>query len=135
MAFVVDASVAATWMYKDEDHPDAAYAFDLLRAEVALAPAIWWFEVRNLMVTGERRQRFTRDEVEALRKSLAVLPVEIDRDPDEDRVFDLARRHRLTIYDAAYLELALRHRLALASLDRALIAGATAEGVQLIRSA
>ena len=91
MPFVLNASVTATWMYKDEDHPDAAHAFDLLAHDTALVPGIWWFEVRNLMITGERRRRFSRVEVETLRRDLDRLPIEIDRDPDEDAIFDLAR--------------------------------------------
>jgi predicted nucleic acid-binding protein len=134
MPFVLDASVTATWMYKDEEHPDAAHAFDLLARDTALAPAIWWFEVRNLLVTGERRKRFSRAEVETLRRDLGKFPIEIDRDPDENAIFGLARRYRLTFYDAAYLDLAVRRKTPLATLDRALVAGAEGERVKLVRS-
>jgi predicted nucleic acid-binding protein len=122
-------------MYKDEDHPDAAHAFDLLLAEIAVVPAIWWFEVRNLLIMGERRKRFSRDEVDMLRKDLDAFPIETDYVPDEGAIFDLARRHNLTFYDGTYLELALRRRLRLATLDRALITAARATGVGLVQSA
>lgn len=134
MPFVLDASVTGTWMYKDEDHLDAAHAFDLLLAEIVVMPAIWWFEVRNLLITGERRKRFSRDEVDTLRNDLDAFPIEIDHVPDEGAIFDLARRHNLTFYDGAYLELAVRRRLPLATLDRALITAARAMGVGLVRS-
>jgi predicted nucleic acid-binding protein len=135
MSFVLDASVTATWMYKDENHPNAAHAFELLSTDIARVPGIWWFEVRNLLITGERRKRLSRGEVETLRHDLDALPIEIDRAPDESTIFDLARRHDLTFYDAAYLELAIRRRLPLATLDGALIAAARARGVDLIQSA
>jgi predicted nucleic acid-binding protein len=135
MPFVLDASVTGTWMYKDEDHPDAAHAFDLLLAEIAVVPSIWWFEVRNLLIMGERRKRFSRDEVDTLRKDLDAFPIEVDHVPDESAIFDLARRHGLTFYDGAYLELAIRRGLPLATLDGALIAATRAVGVALVESA
>ena len=74
-------------------------------------------------------------EVETLRGYLGTLPNEIDRGPDERAIFDLARRHDLIIYDGAYLELALRRRMPFATLDRALITRARAEGAPLVRGA
>ncbi len=57
MPFVVDASVAACWAFRDEDHPVADAALERLRTDEAAAPALWWFEVRNILVVSERRKR------------------------------------------------------------------------------
>jgi hypothetical protein len=57
MAFVPDASIAACWVFQDEDHPDAERAFLRMGAEEAVVPCLWWFEVRNILVVNERRQK------------------------------------------------------------------------------
>ena len=57
MAFVLDASITACWAFQDEDHPDARLAFGRIRGEEAVVPGLWWFEVRNILVVNERRQR------------------------------------------------------------------------------
>ncbi len=56
MAFILDASVTACWAFDDEDHPDAAEAFDRMADEEAVAPSLWWFEVRNILIVNERRR-------------------------------------------------------------------------------
>ncbi len=132
MPFVLDASIAACWAFEDEDHPIAALAFERIRTDEALAPSVWWFEVRNTLIVNERRGRLTDADVRAFLKALAGLGVTLDRSPDETDVLALARRHRLTIYDAAYLELARRQNVPLATLDADLAAAARSEGVALI---
>lgn len=94
-------------------------------------PALWWFEVRNALVVNERRWRLTEADTADFLRGLARLPIGIDRSPDEDGVLTLARRHRLTVYDAAYLEVARRESLPLACLDGALRNAAVASGVPL----
>jgi hypothetical protein len=59
MTFVLDASITACWAFQDEDHPDASLAFDQMRAEEAVAPCLWWFEVRNILIVNERRADLT----------------------------------------------------------------------------
>ena len=132
MPFVLDASVTACWAFNDEDHPSANAALDLLRTDEAIVPALWWFEVRNILVVNERRNRLTERDSKAFLRDLARLPVIIDRTPDEAEVMRLARTHRLSVYDAAYLELAKRNGQALATLDGELIRAAHAELVPLI---
>jgi predicted nucleic acid-binding protein len=83
------------------------------------------------LVVGERRQRIDAQQVGRFLELIADLPVEIDNSPNERLILTLARRHRLTFYDAAYLELALRHE-ALATLDDELLRAAEREGVALV---
>jgi predicted nucleic acid-binding protein len=132
MPFVVDASITACWALHDEDHPRADLAFARLRTDDALAPALWWFEVRNILVVSERRKRLTAAETAVFLRDLARLPITIDRAPEESEVLRLARAHQLSVYDAAYLELAQRNRADLATLDKHLVRAARAEGVRLI---
>lgn len=132
MPFVVDASVTACWLMPDEAHPLATVAYQRLAADHAIAPALWWFEVRNLLVVNERRGRLDAAKSDRALALLRRHPILIDRLPDEPAILALARRHRLTVYDAAYLELALRQAVPLATLDDALTAAARAENVGLM---
>jgi predicted nucleic acid-binding protein len=132
MPFVIDASVAACWAFKDEGHATATQALDRLRTDTALAPNLWWFEVRNTLIVSERRGRITAADTAAFLRLLGRLDVTLDRTPDEAAVLALARQHRLTVYDAAYLELAGRERAPLATLDSALAGAARAERVPLL---
>ena len=133
MAFVLDASITACWAFQDEDHPDAALALDQMRTEEAVVPCLWWFEVRNTLVVNERRRRIAESGTATFLLSLSRLRIRIDRAPDEGAVLRLARTHRLSVYDAAYLELAQREALPLATLDADLKQAAAAEGVALNR--
>jgi predicted nucleic acid-binding protein len=132
MPFVLDASVAACWAFDDEDHPVAALALERIRTDEALVPSLWWFEVRNMLTVNERRGRIAEADTAAFLRSLSRLGVAVDRSPDEGAVLSLARRRRLTVYDASYLELALREALPLATLDAELARAARAEGQPLV---
>jgi predicted nucleic acid-binding protein len=129
MVFVLDTSVAAAWAFADEDHPVAHAALDRLRTEEAVAPALMWFELRNVLIVNERRGRLTEAKTAAFLRAIARLPIATDRDPVEDDVLALARRHRLSVYDAATLELARRLAAPLVTLDAALAKAAVAEGL------
>jgi predicted nucleic acid-binding protein len=132
MRFVLDASVAINWAMRDESSPVADLAFSELRSGTAMAPAIWWYEVRNILVVNERRQRITPADSNQFLSDLQQLDIAIDNDPDSLAVLNLSRRLGQTIYDAAYLALALREHLPLATLDKHLGAAAAAEGVRLL---
>jgi predicted nucleic acid-binding protein len=132
MPFVLDASVAAFWAFEDEDHPVAALALERVRTDEARVPSLWWFEVRNTLIVNERRGRLTESDTAAFLRGLARLNVTVDRSPDEADVLMLARRRQLTVYDAAYLELARRERLPLATLEAALATAARAERAPLL---
>lgn len=132
MPFVVDASVTICWLMPDEVHPLATAAYRVFDADHAVVPWIWWFEVRNVLVANERRGRLDADKSNRALGILRRHPVEFDRSPDEGGVLALARRHHLTVYDAAYLEVAQRMGIPLATLDAALADAARAEQVPLI---
>jgi len=130
--FVIDASILAAFALADERQPSAVSAIERLRNETALAPSLLFFELRNVLLVSERRKRLTPDETEELLRIVARLPIKSDADCDEKRLMPLARKHQLTAYDAAYLELALRKDVALATLDAELERAARAEGVALV---
>ena len=132
MAFVLDASITACWAFDDEDHPDASLAFDRMRAEEGVVPGLWWFEVRNILIVNERRRRITESDTASFLQNLSLLRFRVDQAPDENAVLRLARAHRLSVYDAVYLELAQREGLPLATLDAELRRAATVEGVALV---
>ena len=132
MGFVVDASVIAAWLLPDETSPIADAVTERLVSEDAFAPAIWWFEIRNILLIAERRGRITARDTEEALSLLSELRIGPLEDADETAILDLARGHGLTVYDAAYLELARRTSLPLATLDRALATAAGAEKVTLV---
>jgi predicted nucleic acid-binding protein len=131
MAFVLDASVSACWAFADEDHPIADAAFSSLQTEEAVVPALWWFEVRNILVVNERRGRIHEQETDIFLRALGLFRIRIDREPEHAGVLRIARARGLSVYDAAYLELAHREGLPLATLDRRLGEAARLMGVQL----
>ncbi len=131
MAFVLDASVAIAWALREDD-PRANLAWDRARGEDASVPTLWWFELRNALIVNERRGQIRELQTARFLREISRLPITMDRTPDETGVLTLTRRHRLTVYDAAYLELALREALPLATLDAQLAAAARSETVPLI---
>jgi len=96
--------------------------------------SLWWFEVRNGLVMGERRGLLTEGRTARFLRELSRLAIIVDGVPDDSGVLTLARRGRLTVYDASYLELAVRKDFPLATLDKALTDAARAEGVSLVGS-
>jgi len=106
--YVLDASIAASWHFEDERSPQVDAALDVLARDTAIVPAHWWFEIRNVLLMGERRGRASEQQTAKFLNRLAILRIELAEFPDEFRAMTLARRHRLSFYDAAYLELAQR---------------------------
>jgi predicted nucleic acid-binding protein len=135
--FVLDASVALAWFV---DRPPAQYAEHirqlLLRGNRAVVPALWQLEVANGFIIAERRGVLTSsDTMEALRNLDIVIAQAIENSQDAismRRALHTAREFRLTAYDAAYLETALRQELPLATLDRQLAAAASKAGVEIV---
>jgi predicted nucleic acid-binding protein len=115
----------------DESIPVADATFNQLGADQAIVPVLWWFEVRNVMVN-ERRGRIDPAGSAAFLADLDKLPIHYDREAESESVLALARMHRLTVYDAAYLELAYRTFSRLATLDRRLAEAARSAGVPLL---
>ena len=133
MRFVLDASVTLCWCFRDEQNPLADAAFALLRnGSEAVVPALWWFEIQNGITLGLRKRRIDEIEMAAFFARLSEMLIHITRLPETFAVLSLARRHHLTFYDAAYLELAQRNGIPLATLDQALARAANAESVPLI---
>jgi predicted nucleic acid-binding protein len=130
--FVIDASILASWCFPDELHPSAEVAFRRIAKQPALAPALLWFELRNVLIMGERRHRLTQAQSSRFLKYISELPIEVDHGPEETAVLSLARSYELSVYDAAYLELAQRKAVPLATLDNALMRAARAGNVPLL---
>jgi predicted nucleic acid-binding protein len=129
MPFVVDASVAASWLLPDENNPEAMTALDRLKDDEAFVPVLLWFEIRNVLLMSERRQRITSAQTAAALNVLEGLPLQTDNHADSETTLQLARDHRLTVYDAAYLELAVRRRIPLLTFNALLAAAARRLGI------
>jgi predicted nucleic acid-binding protein len=134
MPLVVDASVMANWHFDDERNAWSEAILDRLqdRRDRARVPGIWWFELHHVLLRGERRHRATLQQSMEFQRFIEDLPIDVAPNAGADAVMILARRHRLSFYDAAYLELAQRENIPLATLDQALQRAAAAEGVPLI---
>lgn len=132
MPFVLDASVTACWCFPDEQSTVADAAMDRLLDDEAIVPALWNIEIRNILVVNERRNRIESADADAFLRDLGRLPIRVRRDADERALLGLARKHGLTAYDAAYLNLAVHARVAVATLDRSLASAVRAEGLQLV---
>ena len=133
--FVVDCSVFLAWCLADEENPGANAVLHRLTDEGAVVPQIWWYELRNALLMNERRGRITAQQVADTLSDSTKLGIDIDADHDESAIMAIARQHRLTVYDSAYLEVASRHGLPLATLDRRLSEAATAAGIPLLTGA
>ena len=135
MSLVLDSSATLAWVYATETTEAIRHVFDLVGENGAWVPALWRLEVANILEMGVRRGRTKAAFRDAALIDLALLPISLD--PETDRqawgaTARLAARHRLTLYDAAYLELAKRRGLPLATLDLELRAAARAERIPLL---
>ncbi|MBA3898554.1 MAG: type II toxin-antitoxin system VapC family toxin [Sphingomonadaceae bacterium] len=132
---VIDASVIGPLLFQDEADDLIAVLPDILARGEAIVPGHWRLEVANQVVMGARRGRARNVEVALILRAIAALPVEVDPatgDHAWTTTHALAVRHGLTIYDAAYLELAMRMSIPLATADTDLIYAANTEAVPLI---
>jgi predicted nucleic acid-binding protein len=130
----VDASVASAWCFEDEASPGTDAVLDEVVRLGARVPALWLFEMANVLTLAERRGRVDNEQVGRFVDALLALPIQVDRAEPAFLVPALARisrDERLTSYDAAYLELAIRSGLPLATRDGALQAAAERAGVAL----
>ena len=132
MRFVLDASVVITWAMRDESHPQADLAFTRLQAGSAVVPAIWWYEILDILIVNERRGRIAEADSLQFLRDLKAFSIDILFPQDELELIDLSRKHKLSIYDAAYLAIALRENLPLSTLDKNLESAARIEGVGLL---
>jgi predicted nucleic acid-binding protein len=132
---VIDASVTLSWVYSDEH----SAASDALLARVAdqgaVVPALWRLEIANALQSGIKRKRIDAAYRDSSIQILLRLPVEIDPDTNDHAwttILHLADLHQITVYDASYLELALRRGLPLATRDDQLAAAAGSAGAILL---
>jgi predicted nucleic acid-binding protein len=135
VSLVLDSSTIVAWLYVDETTPAIRRVIDLLAQNGAWVPSLWSLEVANVLEIGVRRGRHDSTFRDAMLADLSLLPISTDLETDKHAwhaTLQFAHRHRLTLYDAAYLELAHRRRLPLATLDADLRAAAMAEGVPLL---
>ena len=135
MSFVLDSSVVLAWLLPDETNEAADRLADRLEQEFASVPAIWALELTNALLMAQRRGRIKDDELDRFISAVLALPIEIDRDsvgPGMSAILALARKLGLTAYDAAYLELAKRQGLPLATLDMKLRQACVAVNVQFL---
>ena len=133
MSVVIDASITLPWYFQDEVTPETEAVFNRVIAEGAVAPAHWKLEVANGFRTALLRQRIDRTYRDESLQDLSNLSIEIDTIGIREAwttTLDLADRYRLTPYDAAYLELAMRRNLPLATLDKELLAATKLVGIE-----
>jgi predicted nucleic acid-binding protein len=132
VSFVLDASVALSWCFADERGPADLAILDALQSSEAIVPLLWSLEVSNGLLIAERRGRLEPTEVDEAIQMLLALPIALDPGSKPGAFLTirrLARAHRLTSYDAAYLDVAVRHALPVATRDQSLGAAAEREGV------
>jgi predicted nucleic acid-binding protein len=134
-ACVLDCSVALSWILPGEQDPAVSAVLDLVADDGAMVPELWSLETANVLLMAERRGRLTLAQRVAALTALRALHITTDRETSTvawGSIIDLAAARNLTVYDAAYLELALRVGLPLASRDNALLQAARAAGVRTL---
>lgn len=133
--FVIDCSVTMGWCFEDEADEYAEAVLDRLSDGVGLVPALWPLEVSNVLLGAERRRRVTEAHGSRFLELLGQLPIVVAEPPDVARIgalLSLGRAQGLSAYDAAYLDLALREAVPLATRDAALGAAARRTGVEVL---
>ena len=130
MPFVLDNSVVCGWFLDNQATPYSDAIIERLRVDRATVPSLWELEFTNVLRTACLRQRMTAEAAQRVIALIVSLPIDVDRQPvPASETFALALRFGLSTYDAAYLELALRLQLPLATRDGPLRAAALASGV------
>ncbi len=136
MRCVVDCSVALAWALPDEASNRATRLLERLAPGDELwVPALWWYELANGLTVAERRRRVAAADVTRLGELYGSLPIRTDADHSvalAARLIAIAHAHGLSGYDAAYLELALRRKLPLATADERLARAARAAGAAAV---
>lgn len=135
MSLVLDSSVTLARVYLDECTAAIDEVFERIIEGGAWVPGLWKLEIANILETGSRRGRHDVAFSDSSLADLSLLPIQVDGETEGQAwgaTLQLARKHRLTAYDAAYLELAIRRRLPLASLDKELIQAARCEGIVVL---
>jgi predicted nucleic acid-binding protein len=135
--FVVDASVALSWLLEDEPSAYSEWTMDQLRTQQATAPAIWPLEVANALRNAEQRGRITTTKLLQISTAAQSLPVTIIQHDIDDvlgPMLSLAQSEGISVYDASYMHLALQRQWPLATLDTRLSEAASKAGLLLTAS-
>lgn len=133
--FVVDNSVVMAWCFQDETSQYADKILDRLEFAVAFVPSIWPLEVCNVLLVAERKNRIGEADSTRFITLLTELPIVVEQEPAErmiKEIFALARIHKLSSYDASYLDLAMRKGLPIATTDKNLLAAARQSKVPIL---
>lgn len=137
MLFVLDNSVSMRWLFKDGTEADLLYAEQVLEAlkeGSAVVPGVWWLEVSNVIARAEAQQLLPETQSRKFLDTLRKMPITVDSSPVEqlwEQTLHLARKFKISAYDAAYLELAIRQNIVLATLDTDLARAARQSKTQL----
>ncbi|GEO40752.1 putative nucleic acid-binding protein [Skermanella aerolata] len=135
MSFVLDVSVTLAWCFHDEATAATAEVLDRLRTEEAFVPSLWHLEVTNVLTLAERKNRIAVARTSEFVALLNTLPITVDEETPFrafTEILGLVRAECLTSYDAAYLELAMRLGIPLATKDNALRKAAAKLGVEVL---
>ena len=130
----MDNSITMSWFFNDEHDAYAMAVQNSLSHSTVVVPSLWFSEAVNTLLVGERRKRATHTAIMGFLTWLLRLPMDIDERPGNKiahEIYVLAMANDLSAYDAAYLELALRRELPLATLDKKLRIAATKAGVNM----
>jgi predicted nucleic acid-binding protein len=134
VSLILDSSVTLAWILSEETSPAAQRVFQEVAASHAWVPWLWRLEIADVLEMGVRRGRHSAKFRDDTLEDLAQLPIRTDPETERhawDAALRRASRHKLTVYDAAYLELALRRGLPLATLDKELRTAAAKQSVKL----
>jgi len=133
MKFVLDGSITGSWCFADESTPASDAVLQILRSGEAEVPSIWPTEVANAILMAAKRGRITNTEEREFFSILEALKIEIQPPSMAlESLLSSARVYGLTVYDATYLDLAIRHSLPLATLDGDMRSAAQKAGVELL---
>jgi predicted nucleic acid-binding protein len=134
-AVVIDSSIALTWCFADEASPETDLLFARVRDDGAVVPGLWYLEVANVLLQAEKRGRIQATDAATRLELIGELPITVDEDTTGRawrQILALARAEALTIYDATYLELALRRGLPLLTKDKELARAAIRRSIEVL---
>jgi predicted nucleic acid-binding protein len=137
LTFVLDTSVSMAWCFTEELDEYAQAVLDALGNDQALVPQLWPLETANVLVLSERKRRLTEKESQRYLSFLSALPIIVDihtSDRATASILSAARQSGLTAYDAAYLELALREAIPIATRDKAVLNACKKAGIKVFQS-
>ena len=132
---VLDCSIAVSWCFEDEARPETDAILDVVKDQGAIVPGLWHLEVANVFLQARKKGRMKATDIQPRLELLAKLPIKIDNETylrAFGDIVQIADKESLTAYDAAYLELAIRTKLPLATKDKELASAANRAGVKVL---